>query len=155
MIKVQDLTKIYKSKNRGNCIALDHVSFTLPDSGMVFVLGKSGSGKSTLLNLLGGLDGFESGEIYFEEERLSKFTKYDFYDYRCRHIGFVFQDFHLLEELTVEENIALVLDLESAEHGDLITNALQKVGMEQYASRYPRELSGGQKQRVAMARAIV
>lgn len=155
MIKVENLTKIYKSKNRGNCIALDHVSFTLPDSGMVFVLGKSGSGKSTLLNLLGGLDGFESGEIYFEEERLSKFTKYDFYDYRCRHIGFVFQDFHLLEELTVEENIALVLDLESAEHGDLITNALQKVGMEQYASRYPRELSGGQKQRVAMARAIV
>ena len=155
MIKVQDLTKIYKSKNRTNCIALDHVSFTLPDNGMVFVLGKSGSGKSTLLNLLGGLDGFEFGEIYFEDERLSKFTKYDFYDYRCRHIGFVFQDFHLLEELTVEENIALVLDLESAEHGDLITNALEKVGLEQYASRYPRELSGGQKQRVAMARAIV
>lgn len=155
MIKVQDLTKIYKSKNRTNCIALDHVSFTLPDNGMVFVLGKSGSGKSTLLNLLGGLDGFEFGEIFFENERLSKFTKYDFYDYRCRHIGFVFQDFHLLEELTVEENIALVLDLESAEHGDLIVNALKKVGLEEYASRYPRELSGGQKQRVAMARAIV
>ena len=155
MIKVQDLTKIYKSKNRTNCMALDHVSFTLEDSGMVFVLGKSGSGKSTLLNLLGGLDEFEEGEIFFENERLSKFTKYDFYDYRCRHIGFVFQDFHLLEELTVEENIALVLDLESAEHGDLITNALQKVGLSEYASRYPRELSGGQKQRVAMARAIV
>ena len=155
MIKVQDLTKIYKSKNRTNCVALDHVSFTLEDNGMVFVLGKSGSGKSTLLNLLGGLDGFEEGEIFFENERLSKFTKYDFYDYRCRHIGFVFQDFHLLEELTVEENIALVLDLESAEHGDLITNALQKVGLQDYGSRYPRELSGGQKQRVAMARAIV
>ena len=155
MIKVQDLTKIYKSKNRTNCVALDHVSFTLEDSGMVFVLGKSGSGKSTLLNLLGGLDGFDSGEIFFENERLSKFTKYDFYDYRCRHIGFVFQDFHLLEELTVEENIALVLDLESAEHGDLITNALKQVGLEQYGARYPRELSGGQKQRVAMARAIV
>ena len=155
MIKVQDLTKIYKSKNRSNCVALDHVSFTLEDNGMVFVLGKSGSGKSTLLNLLGGLDEFEEGEIFFENERLSKFTKYDFYDYRCRHIGFVFQDFHLLEELTVEENIALVLDLESAEHGDLITNALQKVGLADYGSRYPRELSGGQKQRVAMARAIV
>ena len=155
MIKVQDLTKIYKSKNRTNCVALDRVSFTLEDSGMVFVLGKSGSGKSTLLNLLGGLDGFDSGEIFFENERLSKFTKYDFYDYRCRHIGFVFQDFHLLEELTVEENIALVLDLESAEHGDLITNALKQVGLEQYGARYPRELSGGQKQRVAMARAIV
>ena len=97
MIKVQELTKIYKSKNRTNCTALDSVSFTLPDNGMVFVLGKSGSGKSTLLNLLGGLDSFEGGEIYFEDEQLSKFTKYDFYDYRCRHIGFVFQDFHLLE----------------------------------------------------------
>ena len=155
MIKVQDLTKIYKSKDRTNCVALDRVSFTLPDSGMVFVLGKSGSGKSTLLNLLGGLDSFDGGEILFENERLSAFSKYDFYDYRCRHIGFVFQDFHLLEELTVEENIALVLDLESAGHKDLITTALARVGMEQYASRYPRELSGGQKQRVAMARAIV
>ena len=98
MIKVQDLTKIYKSKNRTNCMALDHISFTLPDNGMVFVLGKSGSGKSTLLNLLGGLDEFEEGEIFFEDEKLSAFTQKDFYDYRCRHIGFVFQDFHLLEE---------------------------------------------------------
>lgn len=154
MIKVQDLTKIYKSKNRTSCMALDHVSFTLPDNGMVFVLGKSGSGKSTLLNLLGGLDEFEEGEIFFEDEQLSRFTQKDFYDYRCRHIGFVFQDFHLLEELTVEENIALVFDLENAEYGDKIQTALQKVGMDQYASRYPRELSGGQKQRVAMARAI-
>ena len=154
MIKVENLTKIYKSKNRTDCVALDHISFTLPDSGMVFVLGKSGSGKSTLLNLLGGLDEFEGGEIFFENERISKFTKYDFYDYRCRHIGFVFQDFHLLEELTVEENVALVFDLESADYGDKIQSSLQKVGMEKYASRYPRELSGGQKQRVAMARAI-
>jgi len=154
MIKVQDLTKIYKSKNRTNCVALDHISFTLPDNGMVFVLGKSGSGKSTLLNLLGGLDEFEEGEIFFEDEKLSGFTQQDFYDYRCRHIGFVFQDFHLLEELTVEENIKLVFDLESADYGDRITYSLEKVGMLQYASRYPRELSGGQKQRVAMARAI-
>ena len=135
-------------------MALDHISFTLPDNGMVFVLGKSGSGKSTLLNLLGGLDEFEDGEIFFEDEKLSAFTQKDFYDYRCRHIGFVFQDFHLLEELTVEENIALVFDLESADHGDRIPYALEKVGMAEYASRYPRELSGGQKQRVAMARAI-
>ena len=154
MIKVQELTKIYKSKNRTNCVALDHVSFTLPDNGMVFVLGKSGSGKSTLLNLLGGLDEFEEGEIFFEDEQLSGFTQQDFYDYRCRHIGFVFQDFHLLEELTVEENIKLVFDLESADYGDRISYSLEKVGMLQYASRYPRELSGGQKQRVAMARAI-
>ena len=135
-------------------MALDHISFTLPDNGMVFVLGKSGSGKSTLLNLLGGLDEFEEGEIFFEDEKLSAFTQTDFYDYRCRHIGFVFQDFHLLEELTVAENIALVFDLESADHGDRIQYSLEKVGMAEYASRYPRELSGGQKQRVAMARAI-
>ena len=155
MIKVENLTKIYKSKNRTDCVALDHISFTLPDSGMVFVLGKSGSGKSTLLNLLGGLDSFDEGEIFFENERISAFRQKDFYDYRCRHIGFVFQDFHLLEELTVEENVALVLDLESKPHGTLIQDALEKVGMAEYATRYPCELSGGQKQRVAMARAIV
>lgn len=155
MIKVQDLTKIYKSRDNESFMALDHISFTLPDAGMVFVLGKSGSGKSTLLNLLGGLDEFEEGEVFFEDQQLSYFTPKDFNDYRCRHIGFVFQDFHLLDELTVQENVALVLDLENAEHGDLVQNALAKVGMAQYASRYPRELSGGQKQRVAMARAIV
>ena len=99
MIKVQDLNKVYKTRNKTACKALKNISFTLPNNGMIFVLGKSGSGKSTLLNLLGGLDSFDDGEIFFENERLSAFTQKDFYDYRCRHIGFVFQDFHLLEEL--------------------------------------------------------
>ena len=80
MISIQNLTKTYKSKNKFDCVALDNVSFTLPDSGMVFVLGKSGSGKSTLLNLLGGLDNFDSGEICVDGANLSQFKQTDFYE---------------------------------------------------------------------------
>ena len=82
MISIKNLTKIYKSKNKSNCTAIDNISFDLPDSGMIFILGKSGSGKSTLLNLIGGLDEFESGEIYFNGAGLSEFSKTDYYDYR-------------------------------------------------------------------------
>ena len=155
MISIKNLTKIYKSKNKSGCIALDKISFDLPDSGMVFILGKSGSGKSTLLNLIGGLDGFNKGEICFNGARLSRFRSKDYYDYRGNHVGFVFQDYHLLDELTVKENIALALDISDESHGRKIKDALKKVGMEEYATRYPKELSGGQKQRIAMARAIV
>ena len=154
MISIQNLTKKYKSKNKFDCVALDNISFDLPDSGMVFILGKSGSGKSTLLNLLGGLDNFDSGEIFVDGAKLSKFKQTDFYDYRGNHVGFVFQDYHLLDELTIEQNVALNLDISNLEHGDKITKALTQVGMGEYATRYPRELSGGQKQRVAIARTI-
>lgn len=155
MISIRNLTKIYKSKNREKCRAIDSVSFDLPDSGMIFVLGKSGSGKSTLLNLIGGLDGFNKGEICFNGARLSKFSSRDFYNYRSCHLGFVFQDYHLLDELTIGENIGLALDISDKLHGNKIKEALEKVDMAGYASRYPRELSGGQKQRISMARAIV
>lgn len=155
MIAVQNLTKIYKSRDKRSFKALKEISFTLPDCGMVFVLGKSGSGKSTLLNLLGGLDSFEGGEIVFENAKLSSFSQQDFYAYRRQHIGFVFQDYHLLEELTVAENVALALDLAGEPYDDRVSTALRQVGMEGYESRHPKELSGGQQQRVAMARAIV
>lgn len=155
MISIKNLTKIYKSKNREKCRAIDSISFDLPDNGMIFVLGKSGSGKSTLLNLIGGLDGFNKGEIYFNGARLSKFKSRDFYNYRSCHLGFVFQDYHLLDELTIGENIGLALDISDKLHGNKIREALEKVDMAGYASRYPKELSGGQKQRISMARAIV
>lgn len=154
MISIQNLTKIYKSKNKFDCVALDNLSFNLPDKGMVFILGKSGSGKSTLLNLIGGLDSFDSGEICVDGAKLSQFCQKDYYDYRGNYVGFVFQDYHLLDELTIEQNVALNLDISAIEHSDKIALALQKVDMQEYASRYPQELSGGQKQRVAIARTI-
>ena len=154
MILIRDLTKTYKSKNRRICTALDKVCLALPDSGMVFIIGKSGSGKSTLLNMIGGLDGFDSGVILADGNDLSRFKDRDFYKYRASYVGFIFQDYHLIDELTVAENVNLEIEIANADGTD-IESALKSVDLEGYAQRYPDELSGGQKQRVAIARALV
>lgn len=154
MIEIKNLTKIYKSKNTPKCIALNDLSFTLPDKGMVFVIGKSGSGKSTLLNMLGGLDNITSGEIVADGNKLSSFTPSDFNKYRSTYIGFIFQDYHLLDDLTIAQNIKLALDISNVKGKKIISETLKKVDLEGYEKRYPRELSGGQKQRVAIARAL-
>ena len=155
MIKITSLNKIYKSKKRKKCHALNDINLTLPDAGLVFVLGKSGSGKSTLLNLIGGLDSITSGSIEVDGNDLAKFKEKDFCNYRNSHIGFIFQDYHLIDELTVYENIRLSLDLENRNEYHLIGEALAKVDLAGYEERYPTELSGGEQQRVAIARAIV
>ena len=155
MIKITSLNKIYKSKKRKRCHALNDINLTLPDTGFVFVLGKSGSGKSTLLNLIGGLDNATSGSIEVDGNDLAKFREKDFCNYRNTHVGFIFQDYHLIDELTVYENIALALDLRQIEVADQVKHALEKVDLAGYEDRYPSELSGGEQQRVAIARAIV
>ncbi|MBQ9715132.1 MAG: ABC transporter ATP-binding protein [Clostridia bacterium] len=155
MIKVENLTKIYKSKGSFECKALDGVSFVLDDKGFVFVIGKSGSGKSTLLNMLGALDNITSGDVIVDGNSLSSLKNSQFDDYRNNNIGFIFQDFHLIDSLTVRRNVELSLDLQNKKDSGEVDDALKKVGLDGYADRYPRELSGGQKQRVAIARAIV
>ena len=155
MIKISHLNKIYKSKKRKNCHALNDINLTLPDNGLVFVLGKSGSGKSTLLNLIGGLDNVTSGSIEVDGNDLAKFREKDFCNYRNTHIGFIFQDYHLIDELTVYENIVLSLNLRKLEDKEDVKNALARVDLAGYEDRYPSELSGGEQQRVAIARAIV
>ncbi|MBR4955064.1 MAG: ATP-binding cassette domain-containing protein, partial [Clostridia bacterium] len=115
MIKIKNLTKIYKSKKRKRHTALCDISLTLPDSGLIFVLGKSGSGKSTLLNLIGGLDNITSGSIIVDGNNLADFSEQDFCDYRNNYLGFIFQDYHLIDDLTVRENIRLALDLRRVE----------------------------------------
>lgn len=107
MIKIASLNKVYQSKKRKRCFALNDVNLTLPDAGLIFVLGKSGSGKSTLLNLIGGLDNVTSGSIEVDGNDLAKFKEKEFCNYRNTHIGFIFQDYHLIDELTVYDNIAL------------------------------------------------
>ena len=155
MIKITALNKFYKSKRRSICHALKNINLTLPDAGLVFVLGKSGSGKSTLLNLIGGLDNISSGSIEVDGNDLAGFKEKDFCNYRNTHIGFIFQDYHLIDELTVYENIVLSLNLRRIEDRDLVKAALAKVDLAGYEDRYPTELSGGEQQRVAIARAIV
>lgn len=155
MIKIEALNKIYRSKKRKKCHALKNVNLTLADEGLVFVLGKSGSGKSTLLNLIGGLDSITDGKIEVDGNNLAELNEKEFCNYRNTHIGFVFQDYHLIDELTVYDNIALSLDLRRIEDGGKIKEALEKVDLAGYEDRYPHELSGGEQQRVAIARAIV
>ena len=155
MIEVRDLTKIYKSKRGDKCVALDRISFTLPDKGFVFVVGKSGSGKTTLLSLIGGLDGMTSGEIIVNGRNFSDFDAQDDVRFRNCEVGFIFQDFYLIEELTVTENVMLALQLQGETDREKVRAALKEVELADCGERYPKELSGGQKQRVAIARALV
>ena len=155
MIKIKSLYKVYRSKNLKKCYALNDVNLTLPDTGLVFVLGKSGSGKSTLLNLIGGLDKITSGTIEVDGNDISHLNERRMCNYRNSHIGFIFQDYHLIDELTVYDNIVLSLNLRRMKDYQDVSMALAKVGLSGYESRYPSELSGGERQRVAIARAII
>ncbi|MBQ9124519.1 MAG: ABC transporter ATP-binding protein [Acholeplasmatales bacterium] len=153
MISIKNLTKVYKSKGKDKSVALNDISFDLPSTGLVFVLGKSGSGKSTLLNIIGGLDSLTSGQIIANGNDISNFNQKEYNSFRSSYVGFVFQDYHLLDELTVFENISFFLSDKSLE--SKISDTLKEVGLEGYENRYPNELSGGQQQRVSIARAII
>jgi len=156
MLEIKNLTKIYKSKGGVEVKALDDVSLKFPENGMVFLLGKSGSGKSTLLNVCGGLDNPTTGEIVVKERSSINFKQKDFDSYRNTFVGFIFQEYNILEEFTVEENIALALELQGKEKNKESINAiLEKVDLKGYNDRKPNTLSGGQKQRLAIARALV
>ena len=156
MITVSHLKKTYIRKHNTHSRGLVDVSFTLPEKGFVFVLGKSGSGKSTLLNLLGGLDTLTDGKIYLGNKDFSSFTEKEKREYKASFCGFIFQDYKLIDELTVKENIALSLELisDEEEKEKRIDEILKEVDLVGYENRYPKELSGGQKQRVAIARAL-
>lgn len=156
MLKIDMLNKTYiQGKNRK--IALSNISLELGDKGMVFIFGKSGSGKSTLLNMIGGLDSFDSGEIYFYEKSLSQMSTQELDQYRNYEIGMVFQEFNLLERFNVYDNLRFCLELQhnNLNQNQLINDALKIVNLEGFYYRDIRELSGGEKQRVAIARAII
>lgn len=156
MLEVRNLTKIYKTKGGADTHALDGVSVRLPERGMVFLLGKSGSGKSTLLNVCGGLDSPTSGEIIVKGRSSKDFTQSDFDSYRNTFIGFIFQEYNILNEFSVEDNIALALELQGKpKDKKAIAELLEEVDLVGYAKRKPNTLSGGQKQRIAIARALV
>lgn len=152
MIKIDGLTKKYLSNRKSVCVALDDIHLVLPDTGLVFILGKSGSGKSTLLNLLGGLDSFDGGDILCFSNSLKDFSGKDFEAYRSHLVSFIFQDYHLLDELTVWENVTLLSS--DAQNDEFFLSQLEAVGISELKDRYPSELSGGQRQRVAIARAL-
>lgn len=156
MLETKDLCKTYKPKKGVPVLAIDHVSLKFPEKGMVFLLGKSGSGKSTMLNLLGGLDSYDEGEIIIRGISSKDFNQQSFDSYRNTYVGFIFQEYNVLEEFTVGANIALALELQGKKAQDEeINRILKDVDLEGFGDRKPNELSGGQKQRVAIARALV
>ena len=156
MIEIKNVTKTYKSKGGVETKALDGVSITFGETGLVFLLGKSGSGKSTLLNVCGGLDAPTDGEIIVKGKSSKEFSASDFDSYRNTFVGFVFQEYNILDEFNVEDNIALALELQGKpKDRDKIYSILKEVELEAYAKRKPNTLSGGQKQRIAIARALV
>lgn len=156
MIQLIDLTKEYRLADSPAVVALKNINLELPERGMVFILGKSGSGKSTLLNVIGGLDTYEGGDLIINGVSTKDFAAKDFDDYRNTCVGFVFQEFHLLENYTVGKNVSLPLELQSCQNRDkLVAQALEQVDLKGYENRKANALSGGQKQRVAIARALV
>ena len=156
MLEVRDLKKYYKTKGGVEVHALDGVSIQFPETGMVFLLGKSGSGKSTLLNVSGGLDKPDSGEIIVKGKSSKDFTQSDFDSYRNTFIGFVFQEYNILNEFNIETNIALALELQGKKNDKkAVEDLLKQVDLEGMGKRKPNTLSGGQKQRIAIARALI
>ena len=156
MLEVVNLKKIYKTKKGQDVHALDGVSLRFPEKGMVFLLGKSGSGKSTLLNICGGLDNATSGEIIVKGRSSKDFSQSDFDSYRNTFIGFIFQEYNILNEFSVEDNIALALELQGKpKDKKAVADLLREVDLNGFAKRKPNTLSGGQKQRIAIARALV
>lgn len=155
MLQVKNLVKRYTTKGE-TVVALDGVSVNFPERGMVFLLGKSGSGKSTLLNVSGGLDSPDEGEIIVKGKSSKDFTPGDFDSYRNTYVGFIFQEYNILNEFTIEENVALALELQGKPRDEeKIRSILEAVDLKGYERRRPNTLSGGQKQRVAIARALV
>ena len=145
MLEARHLRKTYKTKRGTETKALDDVSVTFAEKGMVFILGKSGSGKSTLLNVCGGLDTMDGGEILIKGKSSADKGDFDFDSYRNTFVGFVFQEYNILEEFTVEENVALALELQHRKRDpEVIEKILDDVEMKEYARRKPNTLSGGQ-----------
>ena len=151
-INIKDARKHY-GEGQTLVNALDGVSLSLNEGRIYVILGPSGSGKSTLLNMIGGLDSLDSGEITIADRNISGSDKKKLIDYRREDVGFVFQFYNLIPDLTVQENIEVVLDI--SKNPLDIEEVMTALDIEKYRNRFPKELSGGQQQRVAIARALI
>ncbi|MCI0512025.1 ABC transporter ATP-binding protein [candidate division KSB1 bacterium] len=157
MIKTQNLTKLYTTEEV-ETTALNNINLEVKAGEFISIMGPSGCGKSTLLNLLGLLDNPSGGEYFFLDKEVSKMTERQRANLRKGNIGFVFQSFNLIDELTVYENVELpllYLSFSATERKKRVTEALEQMEIMHRKSHFPQQLSGGQQQRVAVARAVV
>ena len=151
LIEFKNVIKEYQS---GDHVlrAMDNVNFTINEGEFVVILGPSGAGKSTLLNLLGGLDSATSGQIIVNGEHVEKFNDNELTEYRAKNVGFIFQFYNLIPNLTAVENVELMKDIVDVKiDGEAVLNS---VGLEGHANQFPAQLSGGEQQRVSIARAV-
>lgn len=157
IVKVEHVEKYYG--NKGNLTkALDDVSFTIDKGDFIGVMGPSGSGKTTLLNCIATIDQVTAGRIMINNQDLTKLKRSELADFRRDEIGFVFQDFNLLDTLTGYENIAMALTIKNVTHRkieELVLDVSKKLGIADVLKKYPYQMSGGQQQRVACARALI
>ena len=152
IIEIKDLSKTYPVGDQ-DFFALNNANLSIKEGEIVAILGPSGSGKSTLLNILGGIDHASSGSIAFDGMQIASLSNTKLTDYRRENIGFVFQFYNLIANLTVYENVEVVADI--SRNPLNINKLLPELGILDIAKKYPVELSGGQQQRVAIARAFV
>ncbi len=157
MLEVRNIEKYYGSKNNVTK-ALDRVSFQVADGEFIAIMGASGSGKTTLLNCISTIDTVSAGDILLDGENVSQLPSRDLARFRRERLGFVFQDFNLLDTLTVEENIGLALALNHVSPRKVqeqVKTVAGKLGITDILEKFPYQISGGQKQRAACARAMV
>ena len=157
ILSVENIEKYYG--NRGNITkAIDNISFKVQEGEFVGVMGPSGSGKTTLLNCISTIDTVTSGHIHINDLDITKLKRNDLSSFRRKELGFIFQDFNLLDTLTAYENIALALTIQKVNPKDIdqrIQEVSRRLNIQDTLSKYPYQLSGGQKQRVASARALI
>ncbi|GIO22114.1 ABC transporter ATP-binding protein [Oceanobacillus sp. J11TS1] len=157
LLKVESVEKIY-GKGANTFQALEDISFAIDHGEFVGVMGPSGAGKSTLLNVLATIDTPTKGDIYVEEDNIAKMKEDKLADFRRDHLGFIFQDYNLLDSLTVRENILLPLAIAkqpAKEIEEKVNTISRSFGIEGLLDKYPYQISGGQKQRTASCRALV
>ncbi len=157
MLQVQNIEKYYGSKNNVTK-ALDRVSFDVEAGEFLAIMGASGSGKTTLLNCISTIDAISAGKILLDGVSVADLSEHELARFRRERLGFVFQDFNLLDTLTIEENIGLALSLNHQNPG-MVQNRVRevagKLGITDILTKFPYQVSGGQKQRTAVARAMV
>ena len=157
MLKLHNMYKVY-STDEVETVALNGVNLEIEQGDFVAIMGPSGCGKSTLLNIIGMLDNPSDGDYFFFDENIAKYNESQRSEIRKQNIGFIFQNFNLIDELSVAENIELALlyhDMPSAERKKRVANVMDRMGIAHRANHMPGQLSGGQQQRVAVARAVV
>lgn len=157
VLEVKNIEKYYKNKGSLNK-AVDGISFDVNEGEYIGIMGASGSGKTTLLNCISTIDSVTAGKIFINNKDITKLSDDELSEFRRDQLGFIFQDFNLLDTLTAHDNIALALAISGVDYNEIdatVKNISTKLGIKEILNKYPYEISGGQKQRIACARAII